>query len=254
MGESGRWRRLVQEAGRRQPVPVIARTPRAPLRGISDAVVIDCSDGRRYAVKGSQVGRALVADHVVGLLGARIGAPVAEVALVDIPTALITEGSYVAHFAAGVGHGCQYIPDCLDSRDVAFGHEPENKERFALLAVLYGWTLADDRQFLYGKTGSRLVHSVDHGAFLGGSDWTTDTLATSPAAEPDAWITSQADISLKVLQAAIGRLRTVTDEDIAEVAAAPLQSWGLLLDERAALAHHLASRRDGLLARFVPAA
>jgi len=251
--ESVRWQRLVHAASLRQPERVIARTPLAPLRGISHGVVMDCSDGRRYAVKGSQVKRALVADHMVGLLGAQIGAPVAKVALVDVPAVLITEGSYVAHFVAGVGHGSEFIPDCIESRDVAFGHEPKNKERFALLAVLYGWMLADDRQFLYGKAGARLVHSVDHGAFLGGSDWTAETLATSPGAEPDVWITTQADVGSKVLRAAVEQLRRVTDQDIAEVAATPPQSWGLSLDERVTLAHHLAGRRDELLARFVVA-
>ena len=247
--DRGRWRELIRRA--RRPVPVAARTPLRPFAGVSDAVAMDCDDGRRYVVKGRQVGRALVADQVVGRLGDAIRAPVAEVGIVDVPAQLVAESPYLEPFEPGVGHGSLFIPGCHDSRDVAFAYEQENEERFALLAVLYGWALADDRQFLYQKTPPRLVHSVDHGNFFaGGPEWTIDTLATAPVAEPDTWIAIQAGTRGDALRAAIAQLRSVADAGIAEAVAAPPGAWGVSMDERVALAEYLAHRRDELLARL----
>jgi hypothetical protein len=50
---------------------------------------------------------------------------------------------------------------------------PDNRPRFAALAVLYGWIPAGDAQLIYRQTVSHLVYSVDHGHFFpGGPNWT----------------------------------------------------------------------------------
>lgn len=244
-----RWQRLIRAAEPVQATSVVARTPLARVGGISGAAIMECDNGRRYVVKGHQVGRALVADHVVGRLGAKLGAPVPEVALVEVPSELIVEGSYVAHFHPGVGHGSVFVPDVRDSRYVAFRDEPENAERFARLAVMYGWTLCDDRQFVYRTKPPRLVYSFDHGAFFGGPDWSTDSLGATGKAEPDAWLVAEAAVSTGALRTAVERLRDISDEDIASVVAGPPSSWDIDMDGRATLAHHLARGRDELLAR-----
>lgn len=246
--ETERWREMIRDAGRREPVAVVAMTPLRPFPGYSDAVAIDCDDGRRYVVKGRQVQRPLIADHIVGLLGAAIEAPVAEVRLVDVPMDLIVEGSYMADFDSGLGNGSLFIPDCLDSRDVVHEYEDENEERFALLAVLYGWVSANDRQFLYLKSRPHLVYSVDHGHFLAGSTtWNPASLAAAPSPAPDPWIAVQAGCRPKVLHDAVDRLRSVADEFIARSVAAPPDSWEITLDERVSLAGYFAGRRDQLL-------
>ena len=145
------------------PNTVNTQTPLAVFGGVSDAVAAECGDGRRWVVKGRQVGRRLVADQEVGRLGALMSAPVAEVGLVDVPVEPMSEGSYMEHFETEVGHGSVFIPNCIDARDIRYEYEDENMERFAHSATLYGWMGATDHQFLYRKTLPRVVYSADHG-------------------------------------------------------------------------------------------
>jgi hypothetical protein len=243
------WRERILEGVKRSPFPVVARTPLKRVGGYSQAAVIDCDNGRRYVVKGQQVGRALVADHIVGRLGQLIAAPVAEVDLVTVSTELIDGSFSVQHFKPGIGHGSAFARGYYDGWGIEHIAEEENQERFALLAVLFGWVLADDQQFLYRTTPPHLVLSVDHGHFFaGGPDWTIGTLATAPASVPDNWIISFAAVSSAAIRTAIMRLHSVTDAQIAEVVAAPPDSWGIDMEERVALAQYLAQRRTHLLA------
>jgi hypothetical protein len=142
-----------------------------------------------------------------------------------------------------------FIEGCYDGWEMEHLDEEENLDRYASLAVLYGWTQAADHQFLYGKTPPHLVYSVDHGHFLeGGPEWTTASLLSAPKAIPDRLIASSAALSRKALQTATLRLQGVADDDIAEAVAAPPDSWGMMMHERVALAEYLARRRDDLLA------
>jgi hypothetical protein len=245
------WRALVTRA--RPSVRLVrALTPVQSFGTYSEPVAIRCDDGEIYVVKGPQVRRALVADHVVGHLAPLVGAPIPPVVLVDLPGDLVAISTRLrdAKFEPGGGHGSWRVPDCSDRRVVEQEHEPGNPERFASLAVLYGWAFAGDHQLLYENQPPRLVYSVDHGHFFaGGPNWTVDTLMAAPPAEPDPWFGMQAATTLP-LRAAIARLQHVTKLDIAEAVAAPHSSWPITLDERAALAQYLALRRDQLLARL----
>jgi hypothetical protein len=248
-GSVGTWRDMIlREAANRAPVVRVV-TPVRPLRGASLAVVADCDDGRRYVVKGRQVMRPLIADHIVGRLAGVIGAPVPEVQLVDVPDELIGPGSYLAHFRAGIGHGSVFVPECLDGWYVQYANDTGNPERFAALAVLFGWTDAGDRQFLYSKAAPHLVWSGDHGEFFtGSSEWTVETLGTAHAATVDLWTVAEAGPPSALLRAAMERLRLATDAVIAGIVAIPPNEWGITLDERVALADYLARRRDAILA------
>jgi hypothetical protein len=193
--------------------------------------------------------RPLIADHVVGRLAEIVGAPVPDVQLVDVPDVLIGPGSYLEHFEAGIGHGSTYVPDCRDWRHVEHAREPGNPERFAALAVLFGWTDAGDQQFLYSKVPPQHVWSTDHGEFFtGSSEWTIETLDTSLTATLDPLIIAGAGPPRELLLEAIDRLRLATDAVIARVVAIPPDAWGITLDERVGLAEYLARRRDAILA------
>lgn len=248
------WRGLVATMLARRLVNwpsghVQALTPVRALRGASRPVVVDCDDGRRYVVKGRQVNRALVADQVVGRLAAIIGAPVPLVELVHVSGDLIEPGSLLEHFASGMAHASQFIPGCTDSFWIQHVTEPGNPERFASLAVLYGWADPEDRQFLYANQAPHLVYSVDHGRFFtGSSDWTIETLRVAMTTKVDQLIEIQAGLNRNLMRAALSRLSDATDQVIAEIVATPPEDWGITLDERAVLAQYLGSRRDALLA------
>ncbi|MBR8828982.1 MAG: hypothetical protein DSM107014_13965 [Gomphosphaeria aponina SAG 52.96 = DSM 107014] len=52
-----------------------------------------------------------------------------------------------------------------------------------MLATLYGWTNANDHQFLFKKTPPRLIYSVDHGHFFPNPPhWSLDDLLKSSPA------------------------------------------------------------------------
>jgi hypothetical protein len=168
---------------------------------------------------------------------------------VHVPSELILPGSLLEHFAPGIAHGSEFVPGCSDSIWVQHATEPDNVERFASLAVLYGWADPEDRQFLYAIQAPHLVYSVDHGAFFTGSnDWSADSLSVSMSAVVDQLITIPAALNQSAIRSAIGRLSTATDEMIAEIVAIPPAEWGITLDERVVLAQYLGNRRDALLA------
>src|SRR5688500_14235769 len=82
------WREaIVAAATSTQPV-IEVRTPLKHTGGNSRPALVIGSDGRKYIIKGLQAGRSmgrrLFADHLVGRLGAIVGAPVAEVAIVSL--------------------------------------------------------------------------------------------------------------------------------------------------------------------------
>lgn len=214
----------------------------------SRPALVKCTDGREYVVKGSQAGRMIIADQVVGRLGQEIGAPVAEVMLIHVPEALVQAEPRLAHFQPGIGHGSAWIPGCTERSGLNHQNTRENRGPFSSLAILYGWMFANDDQFIYRNQQPHLVYSVDHGHFFhGGPNWSRSSLAAAPKAVPNREIGRGCSLTADELAAACAPLRCIDDETISKVVAAPPDSWSLLLDERIALARYIARRRDELL-------
>jgi hypothetical protein len=213
----------------------------------SQPVLVSCDDGRDYVVKGQQVGRAIVNDQIVAHLGAAMGAPTGEVALVEIPAELIAIEPQLRHITPGVAHGCLYIENCTERAAIQHVMLPENRERFAALAILYGWMDAHDHQFIYRNVAPELVYSVDHGHFFpNGPNWTPESLQTAPPPAPDATLMADCMLDHKLLHSACSRLGMIDDEHIATILAVPPMTWACPLGDRVALGAYLADRRDVL--------
>ena len=89
-----------------------------------------------------------------------------------MPQELIDAQPEMRHMPAGISHGSQLVPNCSEREAYRYVDIAENRERFAKLAVLYGWMSAGDHQFIYRHDPPNLVHSVDHGHFFpGGPNW-----------------------------------------------------------------------------------
>lgn len=252
----GEWAARIEDAMATPPTPLQVITPRKLLNGMSGAALVICSDRQHYVVKGAQVGRPLIADQIVGRLGKKLGAPVGDVTLVDVPETLIknplspagTSTFSLMRFDPGIGHGTRLIERCADSDNVEHVEAGDNRQRFAFLAVLYGWCGASDRQYLYAEDAPRLVYSVDHGLFFhGGENWTIETLEIAPPPRPDATFTAHPLVDTYRVQLALNRLRGVTTNDIVQAVASPPAQWGFTIDERIAVASYLEVRRDVLL-------
>jgi hypothetical protein len=247
------WRRLVQprmidRALARPAQETVANTFRKAWGSASRPVMLLCDDRLEYVVKGSQAGRMIFNDHVVAWLGAILGAPTGMPRIIDVPARLIALEPQMAHMASGLAHGTHWVPGCTEAESIQYTTLPENRGRFAALAVLYGWVSAGNEQFIYKTAPPNLVISVDHGHFFpNGPDWTIDTLAVAPPPQLNPLIAGACAFTQAELAPVAGRLRTVSDTHIAAVVGRPPAGWNVSRGDRIALADYLATRRDLLL-------
>ncbi len=177
-----------------------------------------------------------------------MGAPVGEPALVIIPDELVRNEPEMHDIAPGVSHGTLFIRDTTDRSWLIHTDKSYNRERFALLAVLYGWLCAQDNQLIYSNHEPHYVYSVDHGHFLpGGPEWTIASLARAPIAQPLQDIRGGCGLSDEAIAAALAALRTVTMNDVIRSVAFPPDEWGVSMAERAAIACFIRKRRIEML-------
>jgi hypothetical protein len=151
-------RQALDEAIANPEDPIIATTIRRGWKSSAKPVLVRGIDGNDYVVKGKQVGRQIINDRVVAKLGQAMHAPVGEPYLIEIPQDLIDIHPEFNYLDIGIAHGTKFIPDCSNDREL-FLHidKSKNLERFAFLAILYGWMYASDHQFIYRKQSPHLV-------------------------------------------------------------------------------------------------
>lgn len=243
------WRSLLNGAA--PPMSVDAETFLQAWGTWSRPVAVRCSDGNIYVVKGLQptrpeMGRALVAEHVVGRLGRTLGAPIPHVVLVNIPAQLIAIEPSIAHLSPGLAHGSLLVANCSDRLGIVPPTTDRNRRAYATLAVLYGWAQANDHQLVSRLDAAGDFFSVDHGLFFPGApNWDTSSLASAPPPSLDGQFMPH--VLRADLASVLERLRTISDEVVAEFVAGPPAAWGVTEDERVALADYLSRRRDTLI-------
>jgi hypothetical protein len=242
-----------------RPAPIRATTYLQSWPSNSRPVNLMCEGGVKYVVKALQVnrvaemGRVLVNDQVTARLGELIHASVPHAALIDVPAELIANQPEMSHMIAGVAHGSQFIENVTDRAGIEHAAIAENRPRFALLAVLFGWIGAQDHQFVYSKTAPQLVYSVDHGHFFpGGPAWTEASLAAAPPSQPDTQVTNACNTAQPELHHALQALSAIGDEALMSVVSLPPDEWGLTMAERIALVTFLKRRRAELLTLLPP--
>ncbi len=255
------WRKRISESMATAEDPVPISEPRKPLPSNFRPALVVGLDGRRFVAKGLQrhrtdepLGRRLFADQVVGRLGVAMGAPVADVTLLHLSKDIADSNVATMHLDPGTLHGSIFRDDLEPGwEDIEFLNEAENRQRFAQLAVLFGWMHADDQQFMYHRTPPHLVVSVDHDYFFHGAPtWNASTLSDAPPAVPDPYIVDGADLTPDNLFGAILLLERIRPDTIASAVSKPPASWGVDLEERIAVASYLDTRRRHLLATSEP--
>jgi hypothetical protein len=213
----------------------------------SNPVLLQCSDGERYVVKGIHSGRQIVNDQIVAHLGRLLDAPVGVPRLIDVSSELIDLDSNLSAFSPGLAHGTLWIPGCFDAYELLGTGEAENKLRYALLAILYSWVINSDRQFLFNNNPPRLVHSVDHGhCFAGGPDWTIASLREN--LEPKIADGFEAcHFKSAEFQHMLSALTNISKENIFSVVGSLPGEWGITMGEREILVEYLLVRQQRLL-------
>ena len=246
-------RQALEEAIANPEDPIIATTIRRGWKSSAKPVLVRGIDGNEYVVKGKQAGRQIINDRVVAKLGQAMNAPVGEPYLIEISQDLIELNPDFSYLATGIAHGTKFIPDCSDDRELFLDvDKSKNLERFASLAILYGWMDASDHQFIYKKQSPRLVYSVDHGNFfVGNAEWTIERLGRkfSPA-KPDRLIVSTYKLKDEDLSPAVNALREITEQMIVQVVCNIPEEWSINIDEKLALVEYLTQRQHDLLANF----
>jgi hypothetical protein len=220
------------------------------LRGwpsFSKPRLVVADDSREYVVKGGQLRRAVCNEQIVARLGQLLDAPVGEPSFVVIPEELRSAEPELGHIAPGLAHALLFRRNHSDRAGIAHTDLPENRRRFASLAILYGWAFANDHQLIYPNDAPHLVLSVDHGHFFpGGPEWAAAGLAGAPGAAPDANLVTSARLSDGELKPVLVRLAAVAEDDVFRAVAAPPDEWGMTAADRVAAASFLLARRDHL--------
>ena len=220
----------------------------------AEPVLLECEDGNRYVVKGTQAGRQIINDRIVAHLGMALGAPVGIPKLIEVSAQLIELDRRLGSFSSGLAHGTLWISDCLDTDELLGTGEVENRSRYALLSALFGWVINHDPQYLCREQPPRLVHSVDHGhCFAGGPNWTIESLQKS--------MESDSEIDLEFLlfsgfemccfkpidfQKMQQNLNQVTELNIFSSVASVPDEWGITMEERLVLVEYLFIRQQRL--------
>ncbi len=264
----------VQEAGEDGAAPTLAdlldaalvapRPERVATRhggGIPSATCPQkfvCDDNRLYAVKfkenGHGDGRGIFNEQVVALLGALLGAPVAFVALVQVPQALVDElnADKAPHHLnfdpdAGVHHGSRWEDN--HSGRAAIEHIDDNRERFGALDVLHAWTgCSGDQQWIYANEAPHAVLSTDHTTFFpAGFGWESAKLEAEQANVAQDPAFSAINLTPSDRQGALQRLSNTAHVEIVSAVARPPLEWGVDRADRLALAEFLLARKDAVL-------
>jgi hypothetical protein len=253
------WNAQIRIAASKRPIPIRADSYLNKLNGsISRAFVVKGSDGKKYAVKGTQdrtgvapfdIRRPLCNDQIVGRLGRDMGAPVPEVVFVELTAAFIAANPSISYMHAGICHGQILMDTCSEKLGIQHCDVPDNRSRFAAIALLYGWIPAGDRQLIYEKSPPYLVYSVDHGHFFPqGPQWTVATLKTAIAPSPDSGLVTACKLTAADIIGALKGLSSLSSNDIATAVGMPIDLWGLSPIERAEVADYLDKRRAAMLA------
>lgn len=260
MPNAEKWKELITEARAQRVAPLRAITYIDTRTSASKPVKLSVASGAVYFVKGGHCQRQLVNDQIIGRLGMSLQAPTATVAHIDVVDALVAAEPMLdrqfpasGRFQPGVWHGSLVIDGVSNDREnIVHFDVPENRPRFALLAVLFGWGLGSDHQFLYANQHPPVVYSCDHGHFFpNGPDWTIASLTAAPAATPDQTLVSTCSITPAELRVASGALEALDPEPaISSALGNVLDHWGVTLDELVALAQYLTVRREQIISHI----
>lgn len=245
--DRARWELSLKQLLTNPEDPVIILTIRRGWNSASRPVLARGIDKYEYIVKGKQAGRQIINDQIVARLGLAMGAPVGEPEIVEIsPDPLDVNFSFLS---PGKAHATRFIANCFDDRDtIKYKNHEENRPRFALLSVLFGWVYSQDQQFIYQKNHPNLVYSVDHGHFFpGGHDWTVSDITSAPTATVDKKLVSSCELTDNEIRQALIALEEVTEETIVQAVASPPDEWGITMEERVAMVEYLMKRQQELL-------
>lgn len=213
------------------------------------------SDGRRWWVKPSnnlQGGKVIVTESVVGQAGALLGAPVCEVAVVEIPAEIAGwEFRPGAGLEPGFAHGSLAVDNVQEARALEYRERDDNQRRHAGVLALYDWCWGGDDQWLYCETDDRKLYSHDHGWYLPevGPSWSEATL-TAHVDDPHPLAAPSSDLDQAELRDLVETLEAITRAELVAMLRTVPASWPASDAELEALGYFLERRAPAVAGRM----
>jgi hypothetical protein len=217
-----------------------------------------CGNDGAWVVKGHQFPKEAATEMIAYSLGAAIGAPVPPFGIVEVPADLIrrTPALRNIRYPPGQWFGSRFVAGVTnlvdDVKEMCYLHTDvrQNRHRFAMLALFYGWAGTwTDVQFIYDTNSPCLVNSVDHGHFFPkGPEWDASSLdGCTEVAEMLPSMVQAVNLAPAELRSAAQKFRRLDRTAVITAAVArPLDSWGIDVKERVAVARYLHRRGEQL--------
>jgi hypothetical protein len=241
------------------------RAAASRCRGAGRVFVKQAMPGSATQTKDDRIrARSVVNEQITGQLGALMGAPVARTVLVEVTDRTSQPGA-ADPLPRGVHHGSVLIENLGEpvKRPTEWRKVDAipNRDRFALLAMLYGWVYCSyDHQVSFETSPPRFVWCYDHGFTIGlgqapltrGGDsrWDSLVLENRRTVAVDRVFQQAFGFAAGDLRKAVTPLESIDAPRIAAVIASIPNDWYCTDDERVALARYLNDRRLQLLARY----
>lgn len=241
------WRGRIDRSTSVPPRPLLVLPQQRSRVGGSGTFLAADSESRQWWVKplnNRQGSRVLVTEQVVGRAGALIGAPVCEVAIVEIPEELAGwQFLPDRRLEAGLAHGSAAVDQAIEERSLGHSDRDDNRIRQAGVFALYDWCWGDDPQWLFSATRDMELYSHDHGHYLPRTEleWTVEGLeshADIPRQAP--WPTEHLDRS--ELCRLASALREVDRDQLGTILAQIPEDWPISTEELEALGWFLEYR------------
>ena len=249
------WRGRIDNAATGPPRPLLVLPQQRSPRGGSGTFLAADSESRQWWVKplnNRQGSRVLVTEQVGGRAGALIGAPVCEVAIVEIPEELAGwRFLRDRRLEAGLAHGSAAVDQAIEERTLGHCERDDNLIRQAGVFALYDWCWGDDPQWLFSATRDMELYSHDHGHYLprAGLEWTVEALESHADIPHEApWPTKHLDRS--ELSRLATALREVDRGQLAAILAEIPEDWPVTTEELEALGWFLEYRAPQVAQRL----
>ncbi len=248
------WRGLVSQRIDPTDALVIEQPLVASPSGGSGTFLAVASDRRRWWVKpqnNPQGPRVLIAENVVGRVGALIAAPVCEVAVVRIPKELDGwEFRPSAKLEPGVAHASLAVSDAQEVRQLEYRERDDNRWRHAGVFALYDWCWGADDQWLHCESDDRKLYSHDHGMYLPDGPAWSEAALLARVDEPHLPGYQTSGLDSDALAAFADRLDTIVRDEIVPVMSSVPASWPVSDGELETLGFFLERRAPAVAARL----
>jgi len=187
------------------------------------------ADGDRWWVKllnNRQGPLVLVNEQIVGRCGALIGAPVCEVAVVELTDSHAGDVHDVL-VKPGLAHGSRDIGAVLNENALLHRGRDDNARRHVGVYAMHDWCWGADSQWLYATDEDRKIYSHDHGYFFPHGPLWNERLASvvDHADTPHELQEPPAGLDVAEVRRVAARLEAIGTDEIAGVLSSVPPQW-----------------------------